>query len=228
MATAPIPCFITNRDLLTTPQDMVERLKECDCVGEIVILDCGSTYPPLKEWYASCPVRVEFLSNLGSQALWRWGGFPGNGFYFESDSDLDLSDVPKDFLLRLMEGFAKYPHVKKAGLSLRIDDLPDDFPLKKHVVNHERQFWSKPLDEFWFEADIDTTAALYRGGTGWGGYGPSLRSAPPYTARHVPWYMSAEAANGCPDWCWYLANHDQRMTHWSGILRRITGPNGQT
>ena len=66
-----IPVIINNRNLFTWPKAMVERIKEYDGVGEIIIVDNDSTYPPLLEWYATNPCRIERLNkNIGVAAPW--------------------------------------------------------------------------------------------------------------------------------------------------------------
>ena len=59
-----IPVIINNRNLFTWPKAMVERIKEYDGVGEIIIVDNDSTYPPLLEWYATNPCRIERLNKI--------------------------------------------------------------------------------------------------------------------------------------------------------------------
>ena len=105
------------------------------------------------------------------------------------------------------------PHAVKVGLSLEIDDLPDESPLKAKVIAHESQFWKKPRPDGHYDADLDTTLALYRAGRGWGGYGPAIRLGRPYTARHVPWYLTP--TNTSDDWRHYFANLSSEGLMWS-------------
>ena len=63
--------IINNRDLLTWPKAMVEKIKSYKNVGEIIIVDNDSTYPPLLEWYAANPCRIARLNrNVGHAAPW--------------------------------------------------------------------------------------------------------------------------------------------------------------
>jgi hypothetical protein len=212
-----IPCWLTNRDTLTPVRGMVEFLLTCDDVGPITIVDCASTYPPLIDWYrTNCPARVIFAENLGNHAPWRYVE-PSDGYYFASDADFDLTGVPRDFLRVLREGLIEFPEIRKTALSLRIDDLPDDSPLSKSVITHESQFWQRCRNGQWFEADVDTTVAMYRGREGWGGYGPALRSAHPYTARHIPWYLTRDTCT--EEWEWYFRHLDPKGITWGPRLR---------
>lgn len=211
-----IPCYLTNRDCLEPVRGMVDHLQQCADVGEITIVDCGSTYPPLLAWYESCGVTVRRCENLGPRAAWV-GRQHVSEFYFVSDSDLDLTGVPLDFLQKLREGLERYPDYIKAGLSLRIDDLPADLPLTARVLDVETPYWSKPLDPDWYDAPIDTTAALYRDAREWMGYGPALRAAPPYCAKHLAWYLRAGAVP--PDWQYYFENLKPSEVTWSRALK---------
>lgn len=211
-----IPCYLTNRDCLNPIRGMVEHLKRCDDVGQITIVDCASTYQPLLDWYADLDdVTVIRTTNLGPRAPWshRHDDAP---FYFVSDGDLDISEVPHDFLCRLRQGLIDHPQAIKAGLSLRLDDLPNDLPLTRGVREMESQYWQTRIGD-WYDAPIDTTAALYRGHQGWGGYGPAIRSAPPYMARHLAWYLRPGEIP--PDWQHYLDHLSAEGILWTPRLK---------
>jgi hypothetical protein len=185
-----VHCWLTNRDTLFIRQ-CAESLAGMENIGEITILDCESTYQPLLDWYDSQKdFRVVRLKNLSAHAPWRSGQDLSRGepYYFTSDGDLDFSLCPRDFLTLCVEAMEKYPNLVKVGPSLKIDDLPDTM-MNRNVIAHEKKFWKKDWDPLWYEGQIDTTAAVYRKGSGWGGYGPALRCKPPYEARHLPWYL---------------------------------------
>lgn len=191
-----ITVWINNFNRLTSTQAMVEflgRVPHCSTS----IIDNASTYPPLLEWYDHAPCEVVRLNrNMGHLAPWLSGlATRGNGadFYAVTDPDLDLSNCPADLLEVLRLGLERYPERIKAGLGLEIGDLPARFPWRQGVIEHESQFWSRPLDGQFFDASVDTTFALYRTGldylgNGWS-YDPSLRANHPYVARHRPWYL---------------------------------------
>lgn len=106
--------------------------------------------------------------------------------YIVTDSDLDLSGVPDDFLAIMDGGLTMYPKYDKCGLSLEIKDLPN-YPEGNFIRKHEAKYWNKPLDKNFFHAETDTTFALYREGVTEYSYS-AIRCNRPYTARHVPWY----------------------------------------
>jgi hypothetical protein len=158
---------------------------------EPVIIDNCSTYEPLLEWYAHCDFKVVRMDkNYGHKVIWTNWMFRDLGIkdkYILTDPDLDLSGVPSDFLEVMEEGLKRYPKFERIGLSLEIDDLPDN-DLGRQVYKHELRFWNKPLDEMYFEAEVDTTFALQKIGM-YNTYN-SLRINKPYTARHIPWYYT--------------------------------------
>jgi len=173
-------------------QQCAESLARMEGVGEICIVDCDSTYQPLLDWYSrQSDFRVLREANLKNHAPWRTKEdlSKGEPFYFVSDGDLDFGDCPSDMLLVLRDDMEKYPEIIKAGPSLKIDDLPNT-KMNRDVRSHEGKYWTKEWDAMWYEAHIDTTAALYHRGHGWRGYGPALRCKPPYEARHLPWYIT--------------------------------------
>jgi len=182
--------FIVNYNRLTLPKNMADWLADRDC--EPIILDNGSDYPPLLEYYADCPHRVVRLNNnFGHKVVWLPEAgvlemFKIRGRYIVTDPDLDLSKVPDDFLLVLQEGLSKYKQYDKCALSLEINDLP---PTREgnFIRGREARYWQHALDERYYHADTDTTLALYRQGVTWYGHS-AMRTARPYTARHVPWY----------------------------------------
>jgi len=180
---------INNRNRLTTTKAMVEYL-ECIPNAAPVIVDNDSTYPPLLEWYEHCPVPViRARKNLGPHAPWMLcSESMSGGDYVVTDSDLDLLGVPIDLLEVLASGLLKYPDVIKAGLSLEIDDLPAEFDSTRLIQKWETRHWQTRLTTHWWDADVDTTFAMYRAGTDWTDVKPAIRADRPYTARHIPWY----------------------------------------
>ena len=199
-----IPVILNNRDRLTTTRGMAEYFDDVPGV-QVLIVDNASTYPPLLDWYASCRYPVlRMPRNMGQHAPWdsgavlnaaahldRWG----SDWYVTSDSDLDLSGVPKDVIQRLMVGYDRVPDAVKIGLSLEINDIPECH--RPYVIDvWERHYWADPLDDQFYRALIGHTFALYRRTTphhkAMNYDRPQLRANRPYTARHVPWYLTAD------------------------------------
>lgn len=211
-------CFVIMYNRLTWPRRMCEILSEAGL--NVVLIDNMSTYPPLLEWYLDCPYEIYRLGrNLGHKALYTSGILDerGCGKYILTDHDLDLSGVPMDFPEMLEEGLESNPHVRKAGLSLEIDDLPDNL-FTREVRQWEGNYWRRQTDNRgFFFSEVDTTLAYYDRSREHAGF-PSgdeffsaVRSPRPYTARHLPWYNTPE--NITPEEEYYMRSTN---TYWSG------------
>ena len=204
-----IPAYVNNFNLLTSTRALCERLSRLDDV-HVVIVDNASTYEPLHGWYDSCGFEVVRLpSNLGKHAPWLSGAVLdpaahqrtyGSEFYVVTDPDLCLEGVPDDVIAVLVEALARHKDATKVGLSLGIDDLPVGSRVAYDAQAWEEQFWKRPVDDGFFQADVDTTFAAYRTTTrrelAMSPSAPALRAAAPYTARHRPWYWAPESLGG--------------------------------
>jgi SAM-dependent methyltransferase len=93
------------------------------------------------------------------------------------------------------------PQIFKAGLGLRLDDLPDTYGFRNEVLAWERRFWRAPVARGLFLAHIDTTFALYRPGSSFSVN--AVRTGFPYLARHEPWYINS--ANPTDEELYYRA-----------------------
>lgn len=184
-------CLIINFNRLLLPVKLAEWVAQRGV--EPVFIDNNSTYPPLLEYYQSCPFRVlRLVSNYGHTVLWQYPVLETLNIkerFIYTDPDLDLSGVPDDFLEVMNEGLNRYPNYSKCGLSLEINDLPDTEEGNFIRVGPEAPYWNRPLDDLYFHADTDTTFALYQYPIG--PYGHSaIRTNRPYTAKHIPWYYT--------------------------------------
>jgi hypothetical protein len=191
-----IPFFIISFNRVSYIRRVIESL-ECRGFQNITIIDNASTYEPLIDYLHKSPHRVARLrQNFGHLALWRSGQFSKiieREKFILNDSDVaPADDCPIEITGLLDEVLERYPRHTKAGLSLRVDDLPDFYAFKDQVLAWEKPFWEARLDDGHYEAAIDTTFALYRPGIHcdeerwW----RSIRTAPPYSAIHLPWYQN--------------------------------------
>jgi hypothetical protein len=202
-----IPVIINNRNFLTWPKAMVERIKEYDGVGEIIIVDNNSTYPPLLEWYATNPCRIERLNdNLGMGAPWvsevvkQLNGAP----YVLTDPDMGLEDTPDDTLLYLFDKLNTL-QLDKVGLGLDWQIVEKKSPYYERLNVYEKNRWSNsPVkDGVHTEVQIDTTFALYNVDHYFIGGGSTTF---PYVARHYPWEFSIEEARNSEEFMYYMDN----------------------
>lgn len=199
---------------------MVEQIRRFPG-AEVTIIDNASTYAPLLKWYDELQrggdVKViRLLENLGKFAPWKCGAVDAakSEYYVVTDPDLDLSGVPADALEVLRAGMERY-EVSKAGLSLAIDDLPEDGIVGPEARHWESQWWKNSVDDRFFNAAIDTTFAMYKRSRG---AGAQIRAKPPYTARHLPWYLTP--ATMTPEYRYYLSEASN-VSDWGERMKLI-------
>lgn len=190
---------------------------------EPVIVDNASTYPPLQQWLNECPFPVHHVSNTGSRSPWKYNIVTGEQ-YIVTDHDLDISDVPLDMVSKMQEVLEESTTSVKVGLSLKIDDLPDN-PYANAAKEHEEIFWITKAGDH-YSAPIDTTLALYSAKRLAKSKAPqfynAIRLAPPYTARHLPWYLTLE--NLTEEEIFYM-NSINNEGHWLHEFKRMYGNN---
>lgn len=215
-----VPIIINNFNRLTTLRRLIGALERRGYTN-IHILDNDSTYPPLLDYYETCPHEVIRLSrNLGFKALWKSRTARRRfccDYYVYTDSDVTLSDdCPADVVDRLLRLLRyKYTLAGKIGLELRIDNIPDCFRQKKEVADWENRLRQSPVNADGLRrAPTDTTFALYRPHTGlWRSrFAEAYRTTHPYTAVHLPWYQ--DSANPSPEERYYR-DHCVHATSWT-------------
>ena len=185
----------------------------------IYIIDNDSTYPPLLDYYKECPYKVFRLDkNIGYLAIWKTDIYKQfwKSYYVYTDSDMEIDEgCPDSFMQKFIYILEKYPWSQKAGFGLRIDDLPDWYHNKESVILHESRFWENAVEEGIYQAEIDTTFALYRPYSGGKAdrYQKTYRSGFPYVIRHLPWYADSSSLSAEDE---YYINTITQSTHWSG------------
>lgn len=201
-----IPVIINNRDLLTWTKAMVDKIKTLDGVGDIIIVDNASTYPPLLEWYQTNPCQIIKVENLGHRAPWDCGLVDKlNTPYVVTDPDLGINDLPSDTLIVLNEKLKQMPHLGKIGLKLDWESITDKSPYYNHLQSYDKSRWgsSNIQNDVYVDVHIDTTFALYNTKHHFIG-GGSLNS--PYIAKHYPWEFTHEERNNNEEFSYYIRN----------------------
>lgn len=217
-----IPILINNFNRLADLKQLIEALTSRG-YDNIYIIDNKSTYPPLLEYYKSCPHTVFMLNeNLGFKALWKSELRKKfcHDYYIYTDSDVvPAAYCPDDFIAYFFRELKKRPLTRKIGFSLRIDNIPDHYEHKEKVIAWEEKFYKKLNKDNLYRAPIDTTFALYRPhiGLSRSRYVKAYRTAYPYQAEHLPWYndtrnLSAEEI--------YYINHSKQITEWTSQLQK--------
>ncbi|TGN27171.1 glycosyltransferase family 2 protein [Empedobacter tilapiae] len=164
-----IPILIINFNQLFYLKQLVNFLLKRG-FENIIIIDNKSTYPPLLEYYKQIEnqVTVEYMQkNAGHMVFFENKELQkkyGQGYYVITDADIVPNDnLPKDFMAIMLSYLDKYfKTITKVGFALKIDDIPDHFPLKEKVLKWERKFWNHEIEKNIYKVDLDTTFALYK------------------------------------------------------------------
>lgn len=214
--TEQYPVIIPVRDRVTPLRRLVEWLERAG-QEEIWLVDNASAYEPLLDYLADTPHRVVRLDhNLGHRSPWLSGTVQRHAherYFVVSDPDVvpDPS-CPLDALDHFRALLDRHPGFHKAGFGLRIDDLPDTYRLAADVRHWEARFWRDEVEPGVFHADIDTTFALYRPIEGRHDEHLSMRTGPPYVARHLPWYVDSGALSD--EERYYRDHADPSISNW--------------
>jgi len=207
-----ITAIVINRNLLTTLKATVDFLLKEPRV-KVVIYDQQSTYPPLLEYYESCPVDVIYANNnRGPTSAWdSILDVYRTNYFIITDPDCLYDDIPEYWLDVMLYTLDTY-NVPKVGFSLRLDDLPET-NFRQEIIDWEKKYYIYKNEVGWF-ADVDTTFALYRPNSPFS-Y-TAIRLEPPYCIKHVPWYLTELN----DEWNYYLDNASSVST-WGTRLKNL-------
>lgn len=211
-ASVLVPIFLIVKDRLGVTREMLHTIFPLHGLLEVVLLDQGSTYPPMTEYLSKWkaknasvpPVSVVhqkacdlkgMVDNVASYVASYLKDHASVEFYVVSDPDLSLRACKKDMLQLMTAVMRMCPTVAQVGTSLRMDNIPDSYHLKQKALSFESMYWSKSFIMEWkelfvhlFEAPVDTTFAMHRATVPYGRLKtPSIRTGAPYMAEHIPW-----------------------------------------
>lgn len=217
-----IPVFIICRDRVEPLKRLVVWLEE-EGLKNIYFIDNASTYPPLLEYFQKTSYNVIRLNiNSGHTSPWKEGIvqlYAAGKPFIVTDPDV----IPSDKAHGAVRLFAKllddHPERTKAGFGLRIDNLPAHYELRDHVISWEKQFWVSEVEPEVYDAEIDTTFALYRPGTPYT-LGPGLRTGGKYIAEHEPWYVDSKHVPA--EIKYYREHADKVIGSWGVDLSEVT------
>jgi glycosyltransferase involved in cell wall biosynthesis len=186
----------------------VKRLQQFKCIGDIIIIDNGSTYPPLLEWYNECECTIIYIQNIGHRAAWDLGITRelNADFYVVTDSDLDLSNTPDDTLLYLQDKLID-SGLPKLGLMLDLEAVKPGMLYYDYLQWYEagRRRTSPVINGIMTKLAVDTTFAMYRNEQRnyFVGGGSTMH---PYQAVHVPWLYTQETLANDQEYQYYLSH----------------------
>ena len=209
------PVFVIVRDLLSPLQQLVGWLERAGH-ERIILVDNASSYAPMVDYLATTSHAVVRCGwNMGHRSPWLSGAvfeMADDEMYVVTDPDIvPDDDCPLDAVDYFAEALAAHPGVHRVGFGLRIDDLPDHYAPKADVIGWETPFWQTEVAPGLYSAPIDTTFALAR--VPRPSSMPSLRTGPPYVARHLPWYENT--AEPSEEMRFYREHGDRALTHWT-------------
>lgn len=192
-----IPIYIISYNRIEDLKKLIERLEK-DNYTNINIIDNASSNKDLLDYLQKVPHRVHFMDkNYGHRVFWSSGRFNDvieNEYYVLTDPDvIAIKECPDDYVEYFYEILQKYPEKTKVGFSLKLDDIPDSYANKYDNIRWESFFYETKIsiDPILYDADLDTTFALYRPGF-FNDFYSAIRTAYPYTARHLGWYVDTE------------------------------------
>lgn len=220
-----IDVFIINRDLITWPKAMVNKIKTLTGVGRIFIVDNDSSYEPCLEWYNSDNdiTLIKLPSNIGHKCIWEMD-IPTHvnaNEYIVTDPDLDIDHLPNDVCLYLKHCYDNRPILQKVGLSLEVSDVPNNSIY--FVSKWEKFLWSTKSDNDVFYSPVDTTFAYYTTARSKKHVVGGARTKPPYVAKHIPWYYNEDMLRSDSEFLYYLRNASWScsMKVQSSVVKRI-------
>lgn len=223
-----IPIIINNFNWLSTTKKLVEDLIRLGYT-DIHILDNGSTYPPLMDWYGqienglykNVTMHLIMRGNLGPRALWDSGyinNFQHLDWIAYTDSDIELNpNTPENFIEELINISSTTIGYNKVGLALSLEDLDLNNNYQNKIYHWETKFWNCPClsiigKNIVFEADIDTTFSIIQPQSPFD-Y-KALRVSGDFTAKHKPW--QADFDNMTEEEAYIMERLDSKYSTWKG------------
>lgn len=215
-----IPIFINNRDRVDCPKNLIDWLLNAG-YRRIYILDQGSTYPPLLEFYETLRreqrVHVFRMKNLGFQAMWKSGVLEDLDIrtpYVYADSDV-LPAISEErgrfFIQELLRTLKKYPLVKKAAPMIRTEDIRQSLSLN---TVEKVPFMQIDLNEI--AAPSDTSFAVYRDARHYNLIYSVVRTD--LELLHLPFYFDL---NNLPEDEKYYIAHANRDSYYASYVKNM-------
>lgn len=207
----PVPVVINNFNRYEPFLKLVEWLKSLPGIGQIIVCDNASTFPPLLDFYKRSSdlfklVRYDYNGghNMPKHVLKDLRITEGR--VIVTDPDLvPYPNTPTDIVSKFHSLMDANKNYEKVGCGLGIDDLPPYYPFADRVRKHELALLGKSFPDGSREACIDTTFCMYRSPTMFGSWQiPAIRTSKPYILKHVDWYVNPRELT--EEYCWYLSN----------------------
>ncbi len=216
-----IPIFINTFNRLACLQLLVNWLEKAGH-RRIFIIDNKSDYVPLIDYYGLLEQKghtvIRLGKNTGHLALWKMNLLARYNISTEfiyTDSDVvPCSSCPLNAIEHLQNILNQNPTIRKAGLGLRIDNLPECYRHHLTAATWEEQFWKRPAANGLMFAMVDTTFALYRPFSKREARTDNLRTTYPFLADHLGWHMNSSAPT--EEDIHYAKTAKAGVTNWNG------------
>jgi len=234
LITKRIPLFILSYNRLTALKRSVCSYLNFVDYSDIVILDKGSCYGPLLEYYLeleqagakiiySTPLEKKDSLNDIAIEVEKHQRNHDFDYYIVTDPDISMEEADSDTLELYIHFLEQFHDVEIVGPMLRIIDIPKDYPAREWCwKRHADQFWRKmPETIHWRNkkihyqhALIDTTFGLVRSATRYKRLLNGIRVYKPYEALHLDWYVTESTMT--EDQKLYMEKSNPTVAHWSG------------
>lgn len=208
-----IPLIIPVFNQLTYTRNLINWFRWYYPDNPIYIVDNGSTYMPLRDWYSSHDDAYifeykenSFINNL-KLSLGGLVKLRGKlDYYIISDPDImPHPNTPPNFL-EIFKDAIDNKGFHRSGFGLITDDLPEELNEREMIIGNEKELLNQPIPFFYkdkrydgFKAPLDTTFCLYkRDNGGWSSpmngndWGNCLRL---FKAHHMMWYLRPDSIN---------------------------------
>lgn len=212
------PVFVVCRDRVTHLVNLLDWLESVGHDREVYLIDNDSSYRPLLEFYKRTHHTVLHMGgNYGHRVGWDQGVIRRHAacrrFVYTDPDLLPVEDCPLNAIERMAKVLDSDGAAVKCGFSIKIDDLPDW--CRDGIQAWEARFWQDYVGLLGaYRALTDTTFALYNSGASKRfKYKVSYRLPPPYTVRHLPWYV--DPSNLDDEESYYIAHADKTVSNYA-------------
>lgn len=212
------------RDRVTYTKQCVMALLQSQGIGDIYLVDHGSTYEPMLDYLGKADrlgvnIHVIWQPNTHPRDLW-WDGTleklvkPGERFIVTDHDVVAPHSIDwVDYLHKLLDGL---PNVAKAGIQLTLEGVPTTgwgAKIREWEANY-RPPWLPVRGGWlqWVNASVDTTLAMYRRLEPYR-IDPSVRTHH-IEAKHLPWF---EDPDNLTEEQRYYYEHVEHAGHWNPL-----------
>jgi hypothetical protein len=143
--------------------------------------------------------------------------------YVVTDCDVDLACASPHSIAIYFTLLRAIPQAACVGPMLRIEDIPQSYPLFARVMNlHIGQFWHRyprtaqigDVQVAYILAPIDTTFAVHQSGQPFRRLKNGIRVSRPFDARHLDWYPDEQTTGP------YHGRSAVGVSHWDNRTYR--------